>query len=406
MKATRRILFVDDESRVLQGLQRLLHPMRGAWEMHFATSGEAALALLAAQPFDVVVTDMRMPGINGAELLERVQQLYPQTVRIVLSGYSDHETVLRSVGTAHQYLAKPCDSDLLRRVISRACGLRQLLAEERLTRLVAQMTTLPSLPDLYHKVLAELQAPNGSIHTVGELVAQDVGMTAKVLQLVNSAYFGLHQPVADPVQATIFLGMETVRALVLAVGVFAELGRRPLAEANLQQLWQHSMRVCALARQLALHWGADARFTNESMMAGMLHDAGKLVLAANFPREYGKVMARACEQGIVIQHAEEEHFGAGHAEVGAYLMGLWGLPDPVVEALAYHHTPRRCEAMQRSPLTAVHIADAVDHTVESEGRCFAQQLDEDYLRTVGVATTLSEWAEICTSACSPERGKA
>jgi len=344
--------------------------------------------------------------MDGAELLERVRQKQPQTVRIVLSGYSDRETVLRSVGTAHQYLAKPCDSELLRKVIARACGLRQFLAQERLTALAAQMSTLPSLPDLYHKVLVELQSPNGSIHTVGELVAQDVGMTAKVLQLVNSAYFGLQQPIADPVQATIFLGLDTVRALVLAVGVFAELEQCQLAEMNLVQLWQHSMRVCAFARHIALHWGSDARFVSESMMAGMLHDVGKLVLAVNFPLEYKKVVTRAKEEGLSMQRAEEEHFGAGHAEVGAYLLGLWGLPDPVVEALAYHHTPSRCEGAQLSPLTAVHIADLVDQLLSSNGQSCGQELDQAHLSPLGVALPLSEWVTICTAACEQKRGGA
>ncbi|MCR4438167.1 MAG: response regulator [bacterium] len=393
----RRILFVDDEPKVLQGLQRLLHPMRAEWEMRFVTSGEEALAVLRAEPFDVVVTDMRMPGIDGAELLERARQMQPQTVRIVLSGYSDRETVLRSVGTAHQYLAKPCDSELLRRVIRRACGLRQVLSEERLTKLVADMTTLPSLPTLYQRVLAELQAPGGSIHTVGELVAQDVGMTAKVLQLVNSAYFGLQQSIGDPVQATIYLGMETVRALVLAVGVFAQLEQCKMAALDLQAVEEHSMRVCALARQLAPRWRADARFVNETLMAGMLHDAGKLVLAANFPQEYNKAVAAARERRLTLQRAEEEHFGAGHAEVGAYLLGLWGLPDPVVEALAYHHRPQRCEGNQPSPLAAVHIANALDHAQEPGGSRNDEQLDQEYLERLGLSRTLPAWQELYTA---------
>lgn len=393
----RRILFVDDEPKVLQGLQRLLHPMCAEWEMRFVTSGEEALAVLEAEPFDVVVTDMRMPSIDGAELLERVRQMQPQTVRIVLSGYSDRETVLRSVGTAHQYLAKPCDSELLRRVIRRACGLRQVLAEERLTKLVANMTTLPSLPTLYQRVLAELQAPGGSIHTVGELVAKDVGMTAKVLQLVNSAYFGLQQSIGDPVQATIYLGMETVRALVLAVGVFAQLEQCKMAGLSLQSVEEHSMRVCAMARQIAVRWGGDSRFVNEALMAGMLHDAGKLVLAANFPGEYEKAVTAAKELGLTLQRAEEEHFGAGHAQVGAYLLGLWGLPDPVVEALAYHHRPQRCEGSQLSPLAAVHIANVLDHARYAENAGDLEQLDQEYLDRLGLNHALREWQELCTA---------
>lgn len=399
----RRVLFVDDEPRVLQGLQRLLHPMRSEWDMRFVSGGQEALALLEEEPFDVVVTDMRMPGMDGAELLERVRQRQPQTVRIVLSGYSDRETVLRSVGTAHQYLAKPCDSDLLRRVISRACGLRQYLAQERLVKLVAQMTTLPSLPALYQRVLAEVQAPNASIRTVGQLVAQDVGMTAKVLQLVNSAYFGLQRAIADPVEATVYLGLDTVRALVLAAGVFAQLEQRQIECGHVEELWQHSLCACGLARLLARHWGADARTTDETIMAGMLHDAGKLVLATNFPKEYGRARILAQQRGVIMQQAEEAVFGAGHAEVGAYLMGLWGLPDPVVEAMAYHHAPHRCESLQRGPLAAVHIADAVAHSIEPNSSGLPQPtLEADYLNALGLPNALDHWHTLCASA--QERG--
>ncbi len=394
----RRILFVDDELRVLQGLQRLLHPMRSEWDMRFVTGGEEALALLVEEKFDVVVTDMRMPGMDGAELLERVRQRQPDTVRIVLSGYADRETVLRSVGMAHQYLAKPCDSELLRRVIRRACGLRQYLAQERLSRLVAQMTTLPSLPALYQRVVAALQDPNASARTVGELVAQDVGMTAKVLQLVNSAYFGLHCAIADPVQATVYLGLDTVRTLVLAAGVFAQLEQKVVESGHIEELWQHSMRTCGLARLLASHWRENSRAVDETTMAGILHDVGKLVLAANFPAEYARACLFAGDQLVMQQEAEEGIFGAGHAEVGAYLLGLWGLPDPVVEALAYHHAPHRCESEQAGPLAAVHIADALDHSSASSGdKVPVPPLDNHYLGRLGLPAALGHWQAVCRS---------
>ena len=106
--AKTRILFVDDEPLVLQGLQRMLRPMRNEWEMAFVESGRRALEEMATLPFQVVVSDMRMPGMNGAQFLSHVQELYPRTVRLILSGHADKDLIMKCVGTAHQFLAKPC----------------------------------------------------------------------------------------------------------------------------------------------------------------------------------------------------------------------------------------------------------------------------------------------------------
>jgi len=116
MPDKKRVLFVDDEPRILDGRRRMLRSMRHEWKMSFAETGQEALAILANQPFDVVVVDMRMPGMDGVQLLSEVRKRH-QIIRIVLSGTADREAILRAVGLAHQYLSKPCDAETLKSVL-------------------------------------------------------------------------------------------------------------------------------------------------------------------------------------------------------------------------------------------------------------------------------------------------
>jgi YesN/AraC family two-component response regulator len=188
----KRILFVDDDPNVLQGLRRMFRPLRHEWDMTFIESGQEALALLAHTPCDVVVSDMRMPEMNGVQLLMAVKERYPHIIRIVLSGYAGHELLLPSVKLAHQYLSKPCDAAILQTAINRTCTLYELLSKETLQRLVAGITLLPSLPTLYQEIMEAVHSPNSSLAQIGKIIEQDLGMTAKILQLVNSAFFACH----------------------------------------------------------------------------------------------------------------------------------------------------------------------------------------------------------------------
>ncbi|MCX8053348.1 MAG: response regulator [Armatimonadetes bacterium] len=392
----KRILFVDDEPNVLNGLRRMLRPMCKEWVMEFAESGESALNVLAAAPFDVVVTDMRMPGMDGADLLAKVAELYPQTIRIVLSGQSSEESIFRCVGVAHQFLSKPCDAERLRRTISRACALRDSLSEATLQGLISQTVRLPSLPSAYLELLAELRSPESGVRKIAEIVSRDVGMTAKVLHLVNSAFFGMHQQVTDVERAVAILGMSTISGLVLSCKIFSQISLQTMQVFSIEALVKHSVEVGAMTRAIAATGGIKQPELDDCFSGGVLHDVGKLVLASNMPAQYLDAQAKAQTNQIPLWMVEREMFGATHAEVGAYLLGLWGLPDSVVEAVAYHHTPDRCIHKEFCLLTAVHVADIL----EQEANCTRQSvpraiLAKGYLHKIGVWDRLDEWRSIC-----------
>src|SRR5208337_2001432 len=237
----RRVLFVDDEPRILEGLRRMLRPQRHEWEMAFAPGGEAALALMEASPFDVIVSDMRMAGMDGATLLCRVRELYPQMVRIVLSGHTELSTALRVVPVAHQFLAKPCDAEMLRVAIERACHLKALLHDDSIRRTVGALCELPSLPRTYHALTLALADPDTSIQRIAGIVELDVGISTKVLQLVNSAFFGIARSITNIQNAVSYLGISTLKSLVLSVEVFRVFTpKRHLEGFSLEDLQRHA----------------------------------------------------------------------------------------------------------------------------------------------------------------------
>ena len=322
----KRILFVDDEPKILQGLQRMLRSMRHEWEMEFATSGQEALEILANAPFDVVVTDMRMPGMDGAQLLNEVMKRYPNVVRVILSGQTEQDVFLASSHIMHQFLPKPCDTETLKATIVRDCALKDLLKDESLRKLVLQTESLPCLSDLYDEIVGLLKMPNVPMEKVGQIIAKDIGMTAKILQLVNSAFYGFRRRISNPIDAVVILGLNTIKALVLSHRLFRFFDTTKLTAFCPQVLWKHSMEVGLFARKIARMENYTAKFIDDAPAAGMLHDIGKLVLAANLPDQYNKVLALAQEKNVSPCEAEHEVFHGTHAEVGAYLMALFGIP--------------------------------------------------------------------------------
>jgi HD-like signal output (HDOD) protein/CheY-like chemotaxis protein len=385
------ILFVDDESNILQGLQRLLRPMRHEWQMFFAESGADAQVLLAENPIDVVVSDMRMPGMDGAQLLHEIRDRYPQIVRIILSGYSEKEMIVRSVHSAHQYLMKPCDPEILRETISRACALRDILADENLRRFVSQMRSVPSLPTLYTEMMKELEYPEPRMDRIGDIVEKDIGMTVKILQLVNSAFFGLRRPISDAYQAINYLGFETIRVLTLGIGVFSQLENSGASKDINRRLWAHSLAVGTTAKLIAQKESPST--AADAYTAGLLHAIGEIVLAVNMPEKFAAVQKLVSEEGMSRIAAEREIFQTTNAEVGAYLVGLWGLPHQVVEAIAFHNTPSDFQTDEFSPLTAVHVANSFYNQKNAGVNETDGSFDMQYLKHLGLMEKLPQWRE-------------
>ena len=425
----RRVLFVDDDPKAIRGLKGLLLPMRQKWEMEFVESGAEALKYMDKSSFDAVVSDMHMPEMNGVELLGIVRERYPSTVRIIISGHSDKELGLRSVEIAHQFLMKPCNAETIRYTIERACKLRDLLKNERLKKIVTEIKDLPSLPKLYSMIVKEMQSPDASLKKVGYIISQDISMSAKILQVVNSAFFGLPQEIVDPQQAAVYLGIETLKALVLSIHMFSSFPEdSELFWFSLADMRKRSLMVGKLAKDIARAESADKRAVEEALIAGILHDIGRLIML-KIPDQCRMMMDYVDRTGCSIVDAEYNILKTSHAELGAYLLGLWGIPDNVVEAVAFHHNPSKVledtvvmsgkssmeKASKKKPedgdlkslsgekllkefntLTAVHVANSLlmQESSSSDPSLF-QYVDMRYLKALNLIDKLPEWMEYC-----------
>jgi HD-like signal output (HDOD) protein/CheY-like chemotaxis protein len=391
----KHILFIDDDPEIISSTRRLFHALHQDWQATFADSGADALEKLKEKVFDVVISDIRMPGMSGIELLEKVRLLYPQTVRIALSGHADRDASLRASELAHQYLVKPCPIETILAAIQQALLTNMLIPNEELRGLIVQLKTIPSQPKVYLEIMEELKKPAPSIGDVGGIVSRDVSMSAKILQLVNSAFFGLPQTVIDPAQAAVLLGLDTVRDLVLTVGIFSQFDPTRLKRLSLSDIWDHSQRTGGLAKAIAQSIQANKRQVNDAFIAGLVHDVGKLILADNLPQKYLEVNQRAIYENRECVLLERQAFGATHAQVGAYLFGLWGLAQPVVNAVASHHDLSEAGMDDSQVTLSVHVANVIDHQVHpGQGKTGpAPQFDLAFLRRLGVEDQVDAWRQ-------------
>jgi len=390
----KRLLFVDDEVMLLDGLRRALHGMRSEWEMKFVASGEEALQELGRANYDAVITDMRMPHMDGAELLEKVKKRHEGVVRIVLSGQSDKEAVLRSIDPTHQFLAKPCNLEELKLRLNLAFSMRDLLDNAPLKAIVARMRAIPSLPVLYNELTKALEDHGTSLTELEQIIEKDVAMATKVLQLANSAFMGARGQVSSLLQAVSLIGTETIRTLALSMHVFSRLETNSAAAPYVAELWSHSVEVASLARQIACFEGQSRAVVEQCFSAGLLHDVGKAILLAEMPLEYRQILRDPDFKSNTLVTLETERFGCSHAQVGAYLMSIWGLPAPLVYAVAMHHQPMGDAQSQFSCLTAVYFADvfAAESDVAPLNRDI--EIDMDYVKRLELCERVEAWREL------------
>lgn len=390
----KRVLFVDDEVRILDGLRRMLRPMRNEWEMAFTSGARAALDVMAGSPFDVIVTDMRMPGMDGAALLEQVREHYPEVIRIVLSGQTEMATALRVAPIAHQFLAKPCDAGRLRQAIERACHLQALLTDISVRSLVGGLGDLPALPRIYDALNKALGDPDSSLAKISSIVEQDSGISAKVLQLANSAFFGSSRPVTSIQNAVGYMGLNALKCLVLSVEIFKVFAPKTKVPGfSMDAMQRHALLTAHIAARLPV----PKHFAEAAFVSSTLHDVGKLIQAWKLPVGFAETIRESTDEHLPLYKVEERAHGFSHAEMGAYLLGIWGLPYPVVETVALHHSPNRVPHQEFDAVAAVYVANLLAHRIEPahdqpDSESDLEQSEQD-LAELGVLDSIPEWLD-------------
>ncbi len=391
---TTRILLVDDEPKILSGLRRMLAVISPDWTVDAANGGREALEQLTQNAYDVVLSDMRMPEMDGATLLNIVKARYPNVIRFILSGFSDKAMVLRTIGSADQFISKPCNPSELKDIIARALEARRMIRRDEMRRKVSEMKKLPTLPDLYLHLQQALASPNSSLEQIVGIIEHDITVSAKILQLVNSAFFGLKHNITSLRQALMFIGTETLKGVVLTSHLFSQFSPQETEAFEIQALYQHSFMVGMLAQKISSRISTDAKFLDEVAMAGILHDIGKILLMRSQPEEYKLVLARTKADRTPQHQAEQQILGATHSRIGAYLMSVWGLPESIVRAICFHHEPGVAPQSLFNTITAVYVANTLCHRIISQNTPpEAYEFDKEYLAHTQVDSWLPEWEE-------------
>lgn len=393
---TKNILFIGPEQPLWQEFREHTRRPDSIWSAEFVHSQLNALSLVHRAAFDAVVADVQGSDTSGLDLLDEVQRLQPGSFRLILSDFADTESTLRCMGRGHHHLSKPCDVSTLLNALAQESTLRTWLPNGKARALLAQMRQIPSPPSIYFQILAELRSADASVDRVGTILSQDLAITAKLLQLANSAVFGLQLQVLQATEAVAYVGLETTKSLVLLAHSFATFDRVRLAGFSVERLWRHSVLAGRFAKRIAEEEDGRPEVCDQAFTAGLLHDVGKLLFAANLPKEYGQVLALAKQENCALHEAEAKVLGAAHAEVGGCLLGTWGLPRPIVEAVALHHVPNRLTTTEFTPLTATHAADVVSQEVTDEKSGTSEPgLDEDYLLKLGLSDRPARWRTLC-----------
>jgi len=388
---------------ILNGLRRALRSQRAEWDVLTASGGREALDILGHTDIDVIVSDIRMPGMMGYDLLEDVRKRHARVIRLALSGQAADGDVDKCVGPVHQFLSKPCEAEPLKAILARTRVLMDMPVPERIKGAVNTMEALPSLPQAYDSLQHELESPTTTTSAVAATVLQDIGMSLRTLQLVSSSFYAAPAEVASPARQIEFLGLDVLRRLACSPTAFRRCARPEGENFSLARQCGHGRTVARFARRIMEMEGAGPDAADEAYVAGLVHHVGKVVFMDRFPDEYDEALSLGKEQGIPPSDAETQVFQATHAAVGAYLLGLWGLPDAVVRAASWHHCPIESPGRQFDALTAVHAADVFAH--EIDGACYPGLLwhvDKEYLSELGLMSRLPVWRENCLESAHKE----
>ncbi len=375
----KRILFVDDEPEILDGLRAVLRRRRNEWQMDFVTSGAVAIEAMEKQPYELICSDMRMPDMDGATLLTLVAERWPETVRLVLSGYAELAQTMRLVPIAHQYLSKPCDGKRVETTLDRCLKVRELLNRADLRALIGRVKTLPTSPKTYSSLCAAMARPDATAQEVTKIVASDTVIAARVLQVVNSAFFRLPRQIAKIEQAVSYLGFTAIRNLALSAEVFsASKISKSVSGFNLDVIQSEAIQTAAVMRSLS----KGTALADDAFVVGLLHDIGLLILMEVCPEKLQAALDDSIATHIALHDAERKHIGASHAEVGAYLLALWGLPYSIVDAVAFQNQPEHGPHTEFDLLAALVIALKILSDEQQLQHPIPLTIDAAYLVTV------------------------
>lgn len=404
----KNILFVDDNENVLSGIQRQLRPYREQWQLFFAKSGPQALELMNRQAIDLIVSDMLMPEMRGDELLKIVCDRHPGAVRMILSGYADEETLKSGLEVAHQYLSKPCSAEILREAISQIFKIQVCVNNPLIIDGMGDPNQLPSLPRIYHELNTAIANDKTTIGDIAEIFARDMVLSAKLLQLINSPYFGLHRVISSLTDAINMIGIKKLKNLVLSVHVKTAFPvKNAEMEGYMEYLWLDAGRVSELARQIAVSENQQDDRPDQAFLGGLLHNLGLLIFLSQGGEKLKALMEQVKNTDIPAPELETAIFGYTRSEAAAYVLSLWKIPPRIIEAILLQNKPNESDYDGVNALTAVHVAGSLLKPSVMLGcdRLFEMDLDTAYLQRIGKLERLPHWQVLAEKILAQHAGK-
>ncbi|MDO9140887.1 MAG: response regulator [Methylobacter sp.] len=393
----KNILFVDDDENITNGIMRQLRPYRGEWQLFIAKNGDQALKIMAKQPIDLIVSDIVMPGMGGDELLKTVCELYPATVRMVLSGYTDEKTLKISLEVAHQYLSKPCNAETLRESISQVFKIQACVRNPQIITGVGDLNKLPPLPKIYQELNAAITDEDSTIRDIADIFARDMVLSAKLLQLVNSPYFGLKRTVSNLTDAISLIGLKKLSSLVLSVHIRTSFpANNPDIQGYIEYLWQDACRASELARLISLSEEQQEDRPDQAYLGGLLHNMGLLIFLSRGGDKLKNLISAVQNTDTPIAELETAIFGFTRSEAAAYVLSLWKIPPRIIEAILLQNTPMDSDYEGVNALTAVHVAACLLNPTgqDNSDPMFAMTLDSAYLQRINKLGRLPYWQKL------------
>jgi len=385
------ILFVDDEENILNGLKRSLRRMRREWNMDFALSGQEALEKLSGGNFDVIVTDMRMPGMDGAELLKRVHESYPHMIRMVLSGQCEEETILRVVRYAHFFFSKPCNAERLQGILHEYCSFIERIKNSEARSMALGLANVPILKRSVDSIRELKEAGVEDIDRYAAVISSDPMLSAKILQLAHSQFFVTIGDLCDVRKAVEVVTVRVITGLVMENESFCILDDADDGGGIASGIASHLTASAEIARKIAISENMNRKETILAYKAAFLHDIGKFVFLHRKGAEYASLHSSSV--GSLIE-AEKERFGFSHAELGALILCSWGFPKEVIEAVEHHESPRT-EASPSKISAIVRLANLLEKGGrENDPGKYLDDWIEEHLAAAGVSKSIQEILDV------------
>ena len=388
----RRVLIVESDRAQMEIIQSLLGHDESLWRVELASDTVQAIELLGKRYFDLVFAGVNIIGMPGVDFLNEVWQQYPKISRFLICTLRDQELLTQCAFGLHQMIVVPCDTAVFRKTLDRCFAVEDLIGDRKFKAFALRARTFPSIPSLYFQIVKELQSQNASAESLSEIICKDLAVTTKMLQAANSAFYGLQQHVTQLKDAIVQIGLETMQTLVLSIQVFSQYDKVKPIYFSIDSVWRHCHAVAERAKKIVLEVNGDEHLAEEAFIAGLLHDIGKVVLACNCDKQYRSTLDLAKKSNIHQAEAEMSEFGFTHGETGGYLASQLGMPIPIIEAITLHHRPSLAPQTGFNALTAVHIADVMEHQAAPKTDGFVlPKLDLEYLKELGMEDMVNKW---------------